>query len=132
MCQKDVGNQSDKQGREVACCLLEIIKQWPLLLEFSAVIAAVIISRNKQMGRGKKRESGGRFLIMLELLFLCCAMMCAWEERRAVDRYKYSLYCLSVSLRRRKGHKVMPISALWHFSLLGSTSFPFLPPREYK
>jgi len=49
VCQKDVENQSDKQGREVACCFLVIINQWPFFLEFLNVIAAVIISKNRQI-----------------------------------------------------------------------------------
>lgn len=85
MCQKDVGNQSDKRGREIACCFLVIINQRPQFQEFLNVIAAVIISKNKHI----ERRSGG-VLIVLELpffsfFFFFGNLMCALKAGEDVD-----------------------------------------------
>lgn len=92
MCQKDVGNQSDKQGREIACCFLVIINQRPLFLEFLNVISVVIISKNRQI-EGEK--SSGRILIVLELFFFFNTMY-ALKAGEDVDRNKHLLCCLIV------------------------------------
>lgn len=79
MCQKDVGNQSDKRGREIACCFLVIINQRPQFQEFLNVIAAVIISKNKQIER-----SSGRVLIGLELHFFWCLSVTGIETKKVI------------------------------------------------
>jgi len=84
VCQKDVVNQSDKRGREIACCFLVIINQRPQFQEFLNVIAAVIISKNRHI----ERRSGG-VLIVLELPFFSSFffgnLMCALKAGEDVD-----------------------------------------------
>lgn len=114
MCQKDVGNQSDKQGREVACCFLVIINHWLLFLECLNVIAAVRISKNKQI----EKKSWQVFNYAWTPLFLVIWCM-PWRRGKMWTGTNIVFY----------NDTRLP---LWHFSFVGRRSFPSLTPIVLK